>query len=127
MHELLFFFFTADLGASPGGPDGSHWVLDPIDGTKGFVGMRQYAVCLGLLQDGKVGAHVAIIVSVQAWAIDFGVKLIVLEIFHPKALSSQISDAFSHFITLQSCFVLLVPAMTLSTHLFLVKMIHVPS
>jgi 3'-phosphoadenosine 5'-phosphosulfate (PAPS) 3'-phosphatase len=25
-------------------------VLDPIDGTRGFVGMRQYAVCLGMLQ-----------------------------------------------------------------------------
>jgi len=29
-------------------------VLDPIDGTRGFVGMRQYAVCLGMLQDGEV-------------------------------------------------------------------------
>jgi 3'-phosphoadenosine 5'-phosphosulfate (PAPS) 3'-phosphatase len=29
-------------------------VLDPIDGTRGFVGQRQYAVCLGMLQDGDV-------------------------------------------------------------------------
>ncbi len=43
-----------DLGASQGGPSGRHWVLDPIDGTRGFVGMRQYSVCLGLLQDGEV-------------------------------------------------------------------------
>lgn len=43
-----------DLGSSPGGAVGRHWVLDPIDGTRGFVGMRQYAVCLGLLQDGEV-------------------------------------------------------------------------
>lgn len=43
-----------DLGNSAGGPSGRHWVLDPIDGTRGFVGMRQYAVCLGLLQDGEV-------------------------------------------------------------------------
>ncbi|EFJ43494.1 hypothetical protein VOLCADRAFT_65837 [Volvox carteri f. nagariensis] len=43
-----------DLGGSPGGPTGRHWVLDPIDGTRGFVGMRQYAVCLGMLQDGEV-------------------------------------------------------------------------
>jgi len=43
-----------DLGASPGGPRGSHWVLDPIDGTRGFVGGRQYAVCLGLIRDGEV-------------------------------------------------------------------------
>ena len=33
---------------------GRHWVLDPIDGTRGFVGQRQYAVCLGLLDEGKV-------------------------------------------------------------------------
>ncbi|KIZ01992.1 3'(2'), 5'-bisphosphate nucleotidase [Monoraphidium neglectum] len=43
-----------DLGQSAGGPAGRHWVLDPIDGTRGFVGMRQYAVCLGMLQDGEV-------------------------------------------------------------------------
>ena len=43
-----------DSGDSQGGPEGFHWVLDPIDGTRGFVGMRQYAVCLGLLHHGKV-------------------------------------------------------------------------
>lgn len=37
---------------------GRHWVLDPIDGTRGFVGMRQYAVCLGMLQDGEVALGV---------------------------------------------------------------------
>jgi 3'-phosphoadenosine 5'-phosphosulfate (PAPS) 3'-phosphatase len=44
----------AELGQSPGGAEGRHWVLDPIDGTRGFVGMRQYAVCLGMLQEGEV-------------------------------------------------------------------------
>jgi len=43
-----------DTGASPGGPAGRHWVLDPIDGTRGFVGLRQYAICLGMLQEGQV-------------------------------------------------------------------------
>ena len=43
-----------DLGGSPGGATGRHWVLDPIDGTRGFVGQRQYAVCLGLLDAGEV-------------------------------------------------------------------------
>ena len=33
-------------------------MLDPIDGTRGFVGMRQYAVCLGMLQDGEVALGV---------------------------------------------------------------------
>jgi 3'-phosphoadenosine 5'-phosphosulfate (PAPS) 3'-phosphatase len=46
--------FHADMGQSPGGGSGRHWVLDPIDGTRGFVGQRQYAVCLGMLQDGEV-------------------------------------------------------------------------
>lgn len=29
------------------------WVIDPIDGTKGFVAMRHYAIAAGLLQDGQ--------------------------------------------------------------------------
>lgn len=29
-------------------------MLDPIDGTRGFVGLRQYAICLGLLDQGEV-------------------------------------------------------------------------
>lgn len=43
-----------DCGASEGGAEGRHWVLDPIDGTRGFVGLRQYAICLGMLQGGEV-------------------------------------------------------------------------
>jgi 3'(2'), 5'-bisphosphate nucleotidase/inositol polyphosphate 1-phosphatase len=43
-----------DTGKSAGGADGRHWVLDPIDGTRGFVGGRQYAVCLGLIDAGEV-------------------------------------------------------------------------
>ena len=31
-----------------------HWVLDPIDGTKGFLRGDQYAVALGLIEDGEV-------------------------------------------------------------------------
>lgn len=34
--------------------EGMHFVLDPIDGTKGFVRSKQYAVALGLLDAGKV-------------------------------------------------------------------------
>lgn len=30
------------------------WVLDPIDGTKGFLRGGQYAICLGLIIDGQV-------------------------------------------------------------------------
>ena len=30
------------------------WTLDPIDGTKGFLRGRQYAVCLALLVDARV-------------------------------------------------------------------------
>ncbi|KAL3690421.1 hypothetical protein R1sor_016730 [Riccia sorocarpa] len=43
-----------DGGSSPGGPEGRHWVLDPIDGTRGFVRGDQYAVALGLLENGEV-------------------------------------------------------------------------
>eukprot|EP01018_Ginkgo_biloba_P018839 Gb_11546 [translate_table: standard] len=43
-----------DRGKSEGGPNGRHWVLDPIDGTKGFLRGDQYAVALGLLDEGEV-------------------------------------------------------------------------
>ncbi|KAK1432442.1 hypothetical protein QVD17_09338 [Tagetes erecta] len=43
-----------DSGMSEGGPIGQHWVLDPIDGTKGFLRGDQYAIALGLLDEGKV-------------------------------------------------------------------------
>ncbi|KAL8110507.1 hypothetical protein AgCh_026285 [Apium graveolens] len=43
-----------DNGKSEGGSCGCHWVLDPIDGTKGFVRGDQYAIALGLLDEGKV-------------------------------------------------------------------------
>lgn len=39
---------------STGGPTGRHWVLDPVDGTLGFVRGDQYAVALALVEDGKV-------------------------------------------------------------------------
>lgn len=47
-----------DGGKSAGGAKGRFWALDPIDGTKGFLRGGQYAVCLGLIEDGdvKVGA-----------------------------------------------------------------------
>ncbi|KAE8680153.1 hypothetical protein F3Y22_tig00111392pilonHSYRG00363 [Hibiscus syriacus] len=37
-----------------GGPTGRHWVLDPVDGTLGFVRGDQYAVALALIEDGKL-------------------------------------------------------------------------
>uniref|UniRef100_A0A1D1XHQ0 3'(2'),5'-bisphosphate nucleotidase n=1 Tax=Anthurium amnicola TaxID=1678845 RepID=A0A1D1XHQ0_9ARAE len=43
-----------DGGKSEGGPTGQHWVLDPIDGTKGFLRGDQYAIALALLDEGKV-------------------------------------------------------------------------
>lgn len=43
-----------DGGKSEGGSQGRHWVLDPIDGTKGFVRGDQYAIALALLDEGKV-------------------------------------------------------------------------
>ncbi|PIN20800.1 Salt-sensitive 3'-phosphoadenosine-5'-phosphatase HAL2/SAL1 [Handroanthus impetiginosus] len=45
---------TIDKGKSEGGPHGQHWVLDPIDGTKGFLRGDQYAIALALLDKGKV-------------------------------------------------------------------------
>ncbi|CAN8252823.1 unnamed protein product [Cochlearia groenlandica] len=40
--------------SSVGGPKGRHWVLDPVDGTLGFVRDDQYAVALALIENGQV-------------------------------------------------------------------------
>ncbi len=37
-----------------GAPQGRFWVLDPVDGTKGFLRGAQYAVALALVEDGQV-------------------------------------------------------------------------
>ncbi|KAL6554273.1 hypothetical protein OROMI_019946 [Orobanche minor] len=39
---------------SNGGPSGQHWVLDPVDGTLGFVRGDQYAVALAMIDNGEV-------------------------------------------------------------------------
>jgi 3'(2'), 5'-bisphosphate nucleotidase len=41
-------------GDHRGGGGGRYWVLDPIDGTKGFLRGDQYAVALALVADGDV-------------------------------------------------------------------------
>lgn len=43
-----------DRAHDAGGAVGQRWVLDPIDGTKGFLRGDQYAVALALLNDGEV-------------------------------------------------------------------------
>lgn len=47
-------FKSIDYGNSQGGAQGRFWALDPIDGTKGFLRGDQYAVCLALIENGKV-------------------------------------------------------------------------
>jgi 3'(2'), 5'-bisphosphate nucleotidase len=43
-----------DFGGWGGGAEGRFWVLDPIDGTRGFIRNEQYAVALGLIVKGQV-------------------------------------------------------------------------
>jgi len=43
-----------DRGAGSPKREGAFWILDPIDGTKGFIAGRQYAVALGLMVNGSV-------------------------------------------------------------------------
>jgi 3'(2'), 5'-bisphosphate nucleotidase len=43
-----------EAGNHSGGPSGRFWTLDPIDGTKGFLRGGQFALALGLIDDGKV-------------------------------------------------------------------------
>lgn len=43
-----------DRGTYEGGGTGRHFTLDPIDGTKGFLRLDQYAVALALIDEGEV-------------------------------------------------------------------------
>ncbi len=43
-----------DLGNVECDYSGRYWTLDPIDGTKGFLRGDQYAIALGLVENGKV-------------------------------------------------------------------------
>lgn len=45
---------SIDRGTGEGGPSGRSWVLDPIDGTKGFLRGEQYAVALALMEEGEI-------------------------------------------------------------------------
>jgi len=47
-----------DRGRHRGGRRGRFWMLDPVDGTKGFLRGEQYAIALALICDGKVAAAV---------------------------------------------------------------------
>jgi 3'(2'), 5'-bisphosphate nucleotidase len=52
--ELDTIAAALDRGDHPGGADGRHWVLDPVDGTKGFLRGQQYAIALALIDRGRV-------------------------------------------------------------------------
>jgi 3'(2'), 5'-bisphosphate nucleotidase len=41
-------------GWTPDGNTERYWTLDPIDGTKGFLRGEQYAIALGLIENGRV-------------------------------------------------------------------------
>ena len=44
-----------DKGKGEGGPEGRHWILDPVDGTLGFVRGDQYAIALAPHGQRQVG------------------------------------------------------------------------
>jgi 3'(2'), 5'-bisphosphate nucleotidase len=43
-----------DRGGSQGGAHKRFWVLDPIDGTRGFIQQEPYAIALALIEEGEV-------------------------------------------------------------------------
>jgi 3'(2'), 5'-bisphosphate nucleotidase len=47
-----------ERGQQPVDPNRRYWVLDPVDGTKGFLRKEQYAIALALLERGQVLAGV---------------------------------------------------------------------
>jgi HAL2 family 3'(2'),5'-bisphosphate nucleotidase len=65
LDQITAFVRTAIADATPeevcglidrgsGEPPATFWTLDPIDGTKGFLRREQYAVALGLIENGRV-------------------------------------------------------------------------
>lgn len=52
--EQAQIFAAIDRCNHRGGTTGRFWVLDPIDGTKGFLRGEQYAIALALIEDGRV-------------------------------------------------------------------------
>ncbi len=61
-----------DMGAHPGGATGTFWVLDPIDGTKGFLRGEQFAIALALVSHGRVEMGVVGCPNLPARAGDAG-------------------------------------------------------
>ena len=53
-HDEATILAAVDRCNHEGGGTGRHWTVDPIDGTKGFLRGDQYAVALGLIEDGEV-------------------------------------------------------------------------
>lgn len=43
-----------ERGQQPVDPDRRYWVLDPVDGTKGFLRKEQYAIALALIERGQI-------------------------------------------------------------------------
>ncbi|CAN8068345.1 unnamed protein product [Agarophyton chilense] len=43
-----------DVCSHVGGDGARTWILDPIDGTRGFIAMRQYCIALGFIEGGVV-------------------------------------------------------------------------
>ncbi|KAI0561239.1 3'(2'),5'-bisphosphate nucleotidase SAL1 [Gracilaria domingensis] len=43
-----------DVCSHTGGDGARTWILDPIDGTRGFIAMRQYCIALGFIEQGVV-------------------------------------------------------------------------
>ena len=41
------------IDAGNAGAEGAFWTIDPIDGTKGFLRLQQYAVCLARIEGGS--------------------------------------------------------------------------
>ena len=53
-HDEATILAAVDRCNHEGGGTGRHWTVDPIDGTNGFLRGDQYAVALGLIEDGEV-------------------------------------------------------------------------
>jgi 3'(2'), 5'-bisphosphate nucleotidase len=88
-------------GATPGG---RFWTLDPIDGTKGFLRREQYAVALGLIDNGTVvlGALACPLLPVDPHRPDGARGLLAVAIRGEGAWSTALDDPSGVLVPMQT-------------------------
>jgi HAL2 family 3'(2'),5'-bisphosphate nucleotidase len=69
---------TLASGTDAGGAGGECWAIDPLDGTKGYLRGGQFAIAVGLMQDGAPAAGAVAAPRLAAHGTDVGMGVVFL-------------------------------------------------